>query len=255
MFAPNSTIGSAIDRLKITANDLIQFLKAPTLEPEGLDQPGKIAGTARLFALNCMIVAVIAAILLPIMLALEIEMSNDMSQLFKRPVWQILLFVVVVGPIMEELIFRSWISGSPSLLIPFCGVIIWITGSFIAEQLALTDTNPAIAIILAAILILVGLICLSRFWKNVVPKWYVRFFPWIFWSQAVLFGCVHLFNYAGDNPLALLPFILPQLVGGLIWGYARICYGWWSNIVMHMSYNLIVSSGLIYMLLTQSEAL
>ena len=177
MFAPNSTIGSAIDRLKITANDLIQFLKAPTLEPESSHQHSKIAGTAWLFALNCMVVAVIAAILLPIMLALEIEMSSDMSQLFERPVWQILLFVVVVGPIMEELIFRSWISGSPRLLIPFCGVIIWIAGSFIAEQLALTDANPAIAIILAAILMLVGLICLSRFWKKAVPKAYVRFFP------------------------------------------------------------------------------
>jgi membrane protease YdiL (CAAX protease family) len=66
----------------------------------------------------------------------------------------------------------------------------------------------------------------------------------------LLFGFVHVFNYAGDNPAALLPFILPQLVGGVIWGYARIRYGWWSNIVMHMGYNLVATSGLIYILLT-----
>ena len=35
---------------------------------------------------------------------------------------------------------------------------------------------------------------------------------------------------------ALLPFVLPQIVGGLIWGYARIRYGWCTPIIMHMAY-------------------
>jgi len=64
---------------------------------------------------------------------------------------------------------------------------------------------------------------------------------------------VHVFNYAGDNPATLLPFVLPQLVGGLIWGYARIRYGWWSNILMHMAYNLLATSGLLYVLVTRPE--
>ncbi len=94
------------------------------------------------------------------------------------------------------------------------------------------------------IIIIAGLF---RYWNAPVPRWYMHIFPIIFWSQAILFGLMHLFNYAGATRLALLPFIVPQLIGGMIWGYARIRYGWWANIAMHMAYNFIVVSGILIM--------
>lgn len=255
MFEPNSTIGSAISQLQITTRDWIIFVQSPTLEIQEQLPSGKLAGVTWLFLLNCMIVAAIAAFLFPIMIALEIEMSSDMSELFKRPIWQILTFVVIIGPIMEELMFRSWISGRPKLLVLICGLVAWLGGSFALQQLGLTEVSPSGVIAMAAIIAVAVLIGLVRFWKRPVPVWYTRFFPIIFWGQAMLFGFVHVFNYAGGNPIALLPFVLPQLVGGLIWGYAHIRYGWWSNILMHMAYNLLATSGLLYMLLSGAKPL
>ncbi|MEP2101099.1 MAG: CPBP family glutamic-type intramembrane protease [Parasphingorhabdus sp.] len=259
MFEPNSTIGWATSRLMATARDLLTFLRAPKLPDNGAQIAGQMKGKPSdliwLFLINCMIVAASAIVLFPVMLAFDVSMSNSMSDLFQRPVWQLLLIVVIAGPIVEELMFRSWLSGSPRLLIPFFGLILWMALTYSYEQLgwagpAAMGTAPLLAVIAGVVLI--GVII---FWKRPVPGWYVRIFPVVFWIQALLFGSVHVFNYAGDNPAALLPFVLPQTVGGLIWGYARIRHGWWANIAMHMAYNLIATSGLVYVLLTRPDVL
>jgi len=251
MFDPNSTIGWPMGRLRSTAADLIAFIRAPTTIAHMSGQHRRLTEIGWLFLLNCLIVLAIAMVLFPMMAVFGVEMSGGMADLFNLPLPQILLLVVIVGPITEELIFRTWISGQPRLLIIFLAIVAWFAGSYYIPTLAPAGSLQTATIALVAVIavaMLVGVIC---FWKSPVPRWYRRIFPLVFWSQALLFGFVHVFNYAGDNPVALLPFVLPQLVGGLIWGYARIQHGWWSSIIMHMAYNLIVTSGLVYVLLTQ----
>ena len=243
-----------MNNLKQTASELLAFIKAPTLAVSAPSGP-KLPAVLWLFLLNVLIVAVIAMVLFPAMILLDIEMSGSMSELFKRPIWQVVGIVVIVGPIMEELIFRQWISGNPRLLMLFGGIIAWIGGSYALIQMGFSASDPLPVIILIVGIFALVLFGLIRFWKRGPPGWYARIFPVIFWSQALLFGFIHVFNYAGDHPVALLPFVLPQLVGGLIWGYARIKYGWWSNILMHVAYNLIATSGLLYILLTGGELL
>ncbi|MEH6790911.1 CPBP family glutamic-type intramembrane protease [Parasphingorhabdus sp.] len=250
MFEPNSTIGWSIGRLRSTALDLLAFVRAPTLGPRESDRGRPVADVAWLFLLNCLIVLAIAMVLFPMMMLFGVEMSSDMSALFDRPLWQMVLIVIIVGPIAEELMFRVWIVGNPRWLILVCGLVTWIGGSSGLEQSGLVDWNQGLAIGLGAAIALASLAGLVRLWKAPVPSWYRSIFPLVFWGQALLFGLVHVFNYTGANPATLLPFILPQLVGGLIWGYARIRYGWWSNILMHMAYNLLATSGLLYVLVT-----
>jgi membrane protease YdiL (CAAX protease family) len=72
------------------------------------------------------------------------------------------------------------------------------------------------------------------------PKWYRALFPMIYFAQAIGFGAIHMFNYDGGSggpALLTLLFVLPQLIAGLIWGYARVRYGWWANIALHMAHN------------------
>ncbi|MEO0441023.1 MAG: CPBP family glutamic-type intramembrane protease [Pseudomonadota bacterium] len=237
-------------RLQGSAADFVRFVRAPVLRSADWPAPGNPGDLIWLFVVNCLIVVCLAAILFPAMLLFNVEMSGDMSNLFDRPVWQILAIVVVVGPIMEELIFRLWLTGLPRLVVPLGGLIAAVAGAQLLQQPDLTDTKSASILIIGALLAVALLIATIRVWKRPAPGWYVRIFPLVFWSQALLFGFVHVFNYAGENPAALLPFVLPQLVGGLVWGYARIRHGWWANIIMHMAYNLIATSGLLYVLFT-----
>ncbi len=250
MFDPNSTIGSAIGHLRLTAADLLRFLKAPSLAAREEGQAPAWPGIFWLFILNCLIVAAIALVIFPAMMLLEVEMSSGMSGLFDRPVWQVLAIIVVVAPILEELAFRSWLSGTPRLLVPVGGLLAWIGASALLGEAGFSMAESwAHTALLVGIFVGV-LFALVRMWNRAAPGWYARIFPFIFWTQALLFGLVHLFNYAGDNMAILLPFVLPQLVGGLIWGYARIRYGWWSNILMHMGYNLFAASGILYVMLS-----
>ncbi|MEP3225127.1 MAG: CPBP family glutamic-type intramembrane protease [Parasphingorhabdus sp.] len=246
-----------MSRLKATTRDLLIFLRAPKLTDNGgviqQQMPGAPADLLWLFLLNCIIVAAIALLLLPVMLAFDISMSNSMSDLFGRPIWQLLLIVVVAGPIVEELMFRSWLSGKPRLLIPLSGLILWMAMTYGFNQLGWAEASSITGAIMLSAIIIAVLIGTIVMWKRAAPSWFIRIFPIIFWAQALVFGLVHVFNYAGDNPAALLPFVLPQTIGGLIWGYARIRYGWWANIAMHMAYNLLATSGLIYVLLTRPD--
>ena len=253
MLETNSTVGWRSSGLVTASRDLATFLRSP--RQQIVEQRGShgLADLGWLFALNCLIVMAIAAVIFPLMIALEIEMSGNMAELFNRPAWQIFGIVVVIGPIVEELMFRSWLSGLPRLLIPFAGLIAWVGGSQLISRLGLGDSESIATLGFLGIILITTLVGVIKRWQRAAPGWFLRWFPVIFWIQAILFSLMHLFNYDGGNPAMLLPFVLPQLVGGLIWGYARLRHGWWANMAMHMAYNLIAVSGVLFVMLSGGE--
>ena len=56
-------------------------------------------------------------------------------------------------------------------------------------------------------------------------------------AASLLFALAHLTNYTQGTALILLPLVVPQLIVGLILGYARVTYGLWSDILLHMLHN------------------
>jgi len=68
-----------------------------------------------------------------------------MTGLLDRPVWQLMLIIVVVGPIFEELVFRSWLSGSPRLLVPFFAFVALAVGIFLSRTSISMDSSASIA--------------------------------------------------------------------------------------------------------------
>lgn len=255
MFEANSTIGSAFQQIKDTAADLIRYLRRPQLRHQIDGAPGTAGDVARLLAVNLLAVLVVASILLPLMMLSGVEMSSGMAAIFDQPVWQILVTIVIAGPIFEELIFRSWLSGLPRLLIPWATILLLFGGALLIQTQQIQLAGNWFALAAIGFILLAALYFTIRLWRRAPPRLYERLFPIIFWAQALLFGSVHLFNYAGDQPLAMLPFVLPQIIGGLIWGYARIYVGWWANIVMHMTYNLVAASGILFVYLTNPSGL
>lgn len=70
------------------------------------------------------------------------------------------------------------------------------------------------------------------------PAWYQRAFPIAFWSQGIAFGGLHFANLATDSPILSLLSVLPLVVCGWLWGYARIVLGFGAAWMLHMAYNL-----------------
>lgn len=70
-----------------------------------------------------------------------------------------------------------------------------------------------------------------------------KYFRWLFYSQAIIFGLVHISNYdfaAMDNLYILPLLVVPQTILGIVLGYSRIRYGFWSVIYLHMIHNAVL---------------
>ncbi|MCM0000364.1 MAG: CPBP family glutamic-type intramembrane protease [Erythrobacter sp.] len=152
------------------------------------------------------------------------------------------LAFLVIAPLLEELVFRSWLTGRVAALrFAACGF------AALALMLAGVSLVPDHARMLGwagAAVALAGLVqwSLTRERENArkVPPALIRHFGAIVWAQAFLFGLIHLGNYtAPASPLGLAV-VLPQVLGGLLLAYIRTRAGLKAAIAYHAGYNGLV---------------
>lgn len=147
------------------------------------------------------------------------------------------LAFVVIAPVLEELVFRSWLTGRRSALrfavYGFAAMGLMLAGVTLFE----TYAGPlALAGVAAAF---AGLVHwgLTRGRDDSVPGWFVRHFAAVVWGVSLVFGLVHLGNYAAlTNPLGVLV-VLPQTLGGVLLAYVRTRLGLVTAIAYHAAYN------------------
>ncbi len=130
------------------------------------------------------------------------------------PVWAIGGFVVIIGPIIEELIFRLHLSRRWNLI---AGLMEWFTIS--SQRISQKEAAQLVKV-----------------------KW-DRYYGLFFYLNAAAFALVHMTNFQSiDVPLWVIPLIvLPQFIAGLYFGYIRVKNGglFWS-IAMHALHNGIL---------------
>ena len=75
-----------------------------------------------------------------------------------------------------------------------------------------------------------------------------KYFKIAFYSLALLFGYVHLFNFEITTKVLLFSplLVLPQIVLGLVFGYIRVRFGLLYSMLLHACYNgvLIIPAAL-----------
>jgi membrane protease YdiL (CAAX protease family) len=212
------------------------FLRRPVL-PQHMTgiRLTALGATLRLFALDLLVMALLIGIAsLTSKLGYHLP-ENAIDKLDLGPGW--LLLIIVVLPIGEELAFRAWLSGRP-------GHVTAIAVLAAAAALAFLSTPQAYPILAAGSLIIGIVLAIGLlFWLRHHPPFpfFSRHFPWFYFAGAVVFAAAHLGNYDGAA-LALLPLVIPQLLVGLILGYARVTYGLWSDMLLHMLHNGLLIS-------------
>ena len=156
--------------------------------------------------------------------------TPDFDVLTRKGVLFTLLVGAVALPAFEETVSRGWLDGRRRHL--------WLVGVLIAALASLAAVRmriPEHPLLLAAMALgwaAVALIAGIRA-SRAVQGWFARAFPALFYVQAALFALAHLSNYDLENPLMLLPFVVPQFIGALIFGFARVRFGVWANIALH----------------------
>ena len=143
-----------------------------------------------------------------------------------------ILFVVLLVPALEEAVFRGWLSGRPAHLVPF----LLVAASYGALAGGMVPPHLAGFGIVFAVLIAATVLSAMQQGRPPYP-WFRAAFPVFFAIASLSFALVHLFNYEGTSLAYALPLVIPQFIAGLIFGYARVTYGLWSAIVLHVLHN------------------
>ena len=196
--------------------------------------------TVRMLVLDLLAMGVLLAIA-GIVMAIGVELPQ--TALAEIEISAVIVFAVVVAaPVIEELAFRSWLSGRPRYLVGFPIALIAFVA---AAMLGVNTTGEEAQAALGAVMlggIVVYLIAAVLLWKREAPAWFSALFIAMFWLSTLAFAAIHLLNFSESNLFALLPLVLPQFVLGTMLGYLRVNYGLWTAIALHMMHNGLIIS-------------
>jgi membrane protease YdiL (CAAX protease family) len=201
--------------------------------------PGRVTGIrlaalpqlGRLFALDLLLMAVLIGIAAGAS-ALGLDMPEHLLDQLELTA-PLLLFILVLAPLGEELIFRGWLSGRPGQVAAFISLLAAAVGLTAARMLG----QPWVGVALFAVGVLAAPYLLWRKRGRAPMPFFARHFRWFYFGSALAFASIHLANFTEGNALVLLPLTLPQFLLGLILGYARVHFGLWASILLHAAHN------------------
>ena len=207
------------------------YLRRPQLSaPTGLRAPGAWRRWAKLVALQ---LAVLLGLLLPLIGFWQKYFDLPLPDAFGQvPPAYLVPFAVLVAPVLEEWLFRGWLTGRPRALWLLacalaCAVLLYLSTTGFDP---LAASGGIVAVILAA-----G----AGWWilrRRPVPAWFTAGFPALFYLSAAAFTLSHVVNYPSFSLLAL-PMVLPQLWGGLMLGFIRMRIGLPASMLAHATAN------------------
>ncbi len=221
------------------------FLARPVL-PERVTglRPAAIGRTLQLFGLDLLLMALVLGLIqMAVAFGFHVP-ANELDKLKLTPL--VLVLVIALLPIGEELVFRSWLSGRPGHVAAAVALVVGVAIPVISGPQA----HPVLLFgsLLVAAVVAIALALWLR--KHPPMPFFSRNFAWFYFAGALLFAAAHVTNYTQGMWLALLPLVVPQLIAGLIFGYARVTYGLWSDMLLHMLHNglliglIVVTKGL-----------
>lgn len=143
----------------------------------------------------------------------------------------VFLLAVVVAPIIEEVIFRSYLRW------PFSIVIIYIISLITVLILLFTKFD----FLLASTLVLFALVGHSIF-RNIdkIEDYFKDKFGFVFYFSVIIFAYIHIFNFGNVTTWYYVPIlVLPQFILALYLGYVRVRNNLLASIYIHMLNNII----------------
>ncbi len=148
----------------------------------------------------------------------------------KFPPRYLVPIVVLFAPVLEETVFRGWLSGRPRAL--------WLLSCAVLAIASIALAGPASPRAIMALL--TALIAAAAGWtllrRRPASAWFARSFAPMFYASAAIFALVHTMNFAHPGLLSL-PLVLPQLWSGLTLGYIRIRFGLPAAMATHAAAN------------------
>ncbi|WP_346236611.1 CPBP family glutamic-type intramembrane protease [Niabella insulamsoli] len=146
--------------------------------------------------------------------------------------------IVVVGPLIEELVFRLPLNGKRSFLGFSLSLAFFLLGGFYSLGSAQLDHKLSVGIITSLVFYFFLMLFFSK--KRFTEQNRDSYIKLLFYVSTVLFALSHISNF---KPLQysliwLYPvYVLPQFIMGVGFAFARMRYGFGWAILLHMLVN------------------
>jgi len=209
--------------------EFVNYIRSPYFLPK--NEKINIKQFLNLLFLNFVISIFLGFLLIVVskIIAEKFDVNKLLSLKFK-------LYVIFIGPVLEEIYFRLLLRINKKNLIIFSINNLFVIAFFIYNKYYF----------IAGILVFINILMLFllRFITlKVVKSFLENNFNYYFYISAVLFGILHIFNFnVLSIQVILLAIILTskQITGGVFLGYIRLKYGLKYSILFHSLVNLIV---------------
>lgn len=164
---------------KLLFSDFLQFLKKPNLEGLSISKSEKVIRTVRLWIISLIAIILLRGIAEKIV---EIPLPDMFEDFFDNiGVWGFVGFVVILGPLLEEITFRSALRFRVSyLLISFVLITVYVLAIIMRQNESLALGFGIVVVLLSAVLVY----ALSQ--KPIESKaFYTRYYPYVFYSYFI----------------------------------------------------------------------
>lgn len=193
--------------------DFINFLKHPQekfSENQNLENKFKYLLVLFIIELPIMFVLNIVIQLVAEFGSINLEEHKINSLLFEHDFLIVFIYGAVLMPIIEEVIFRLYLKFKYNLPIQLYLLFFRISNTADYREMQLKK------------------------------QWH-KYYSFIFYFSAILFGFFHIINYSITiNVILLAPFlVLPQILIGLFLGFLRVRFNLFMGILFHIFHNVI----------------
>lgn len=166
--------------------------------------------------------------------------NHFVKDLFKESVFLSFAIFILILPFIEELVFRLPLRYKKVNFIPFIVLITSINGVILFEtfHFPLSLSIPLLVVVTAILIFYIFNRNMAEKRETILSSNY----PLYFYAVTTLFALAHLsnFNYSVSLLLFAPIVVLPQFVGGFLFGFIRIKQGFIWGFFLHALHNAIL---------------
>lgn len=228
-----------LQSLKDTFQQLIFFLKNPNQidkVPQPIEQ--RLRSIRDLFVIKWLLTLVWTIFATPVILIFQSRSETVIST--DSSILGLLIVSVVLGPLIEETIYRLPLIFKPIYLGLAVGLTTYVITSYYLLEISIWDLEHYFSYRLLSALIMTALVIwVVKEIPDLDMRFKMRLFPFFFYFSAIAFGLSHFEDLREYNFLYLSVMLVPYIISGIIFGVVRIMHGFRYALVLHSFNNLV----------------